>query len=83
MIRPEWGEQMGSRSTWLALSLALMTASSACAQEDEHLEKVRRVLTSTPLAWGASENAAARIQGRRGPPNATIEELDGRPSAQD
>ena len=42
-------------STWLALGLALMTASPACAHEDEHLEKVRRVLTSTPLFDGHND----------------------------
>jgi membrane dipeptidase len=30
-------------------------------------------------AWSAAENAAAQIQQRRGPSNATIEDLDGRP----
>jgi membrane dipeptidase len=30
-------------------------------------------------AWRAAENVAAQIQERRGPSNATIEELDGDP----
>ena len=32
----------GSKYLCLSLALVLMTVSSACAQEDEHLEKVRR-----------------------------------------
>ena len=46
---------MRSRAAWLALGLALMTASSACAQEDEHLEKVRLVLSATPLFDGHND----------------------------
>jgi len=34
-------------------------------------------------AWGVAENVAWRIQEQRGPSNATIEELDGRPLARD
>ena len=45
----------GSRCLCLSLALALMTASSACAQEDEHLEKVRRVLSATPLFDGHND----------------------------
>jgi membrane dipeptidase len=43
------------RCLWLSLGLALLTASSACAQEDEHLEKVRRVLSATPLFDGHND----------------------------
>ena len=43
------------RGAWLALVLALVTAGSACAQEDEHLEKVRRVLSATPLFDGHND----------------------------
>ena len=46
---------MRSRSAWLALGLAVMTASAACAQEDDHLEKVRRVLSATPLFDGHND----------------------------
>ena len=49
---------------WFALGLAFMTAGSACAQEDEHLEKVRRVLSATPLFDGHNDLAwAIREQG--------------------
>ena len=40
---------------WLSFVLALVTASSACAQEDEHLAKVRRVLSETPLFDGHND----------------------------
>ena len=46
---------MRSRFSWLALVLALMTASYACAQEDEHLVKAVRVLSSTPLFDGHND----------------------------
>ena len=43
----------GSRCLWLSLMvLTLVTVTSACAQEDEHIEKVRRVLSATPLFDG-------------------------------
>ena len=45
----------GSKYLCLSLALALMTVSSACAQEDEHLEKVRRVLSATPLFDGHND----------------------------
>ena len=44
------------RGAGLSLVLALLLApSSACAQEDEHLEKVRRVLSATPLVDGHND----------------------------
>ena len=42
-------------SLWLSLFLALSTTTSACAQEDDHLEKVRRVLAATPLFDGHND----------------------------
>ena len=50
----------GSRCSWLSLMvLTLVTATSACAQEDEHIEKVRRVLSATPLFDGHNDLAWA------------------------
>jgi len=45
----------GSRCLLLSLVLALVTSSAACGQEDEHLEKVRRVLSATPLFDGHND----------------------------
>ena len=47
--------KIGRRGAWLAFVLALMNASSACAQQDEHIEKVRRVLSVTPLFDGHND----------------------------
>ena len=60
--------KIGRRGAWLALVLALMTASSACAQQDEHIEKVRRVLSVTPLFDGHNDLPWA-IRGQAGEPH--------------
>lgn len=39
----------------LALVLSLMVVSAACAQQDEHMDKVRRVLSETPLFDGHND----------------------------
>jgi membrane dipeptidase len=39
----------------LALVLSLLTISAACAQQDEHMDKVRRVLSETPLFDGHND----------------------------
>ena len=59
----------GSRCSWLSLMvLTLVTATSACAQEDEHIEKVRRVLSATPLFDGHNDLAWA-IREQEGEPH--------------
>ena len=59
----------GSRCSWLSLmALTLVTATSACAQEDEHIEKVRRVLSATPLFDGHNDLAWA-IREQEGEPH--------------
>ena len=60
--------KIGRRGAGLALVLALMTRSSACAQEDEHLEKVLRVLSATPLFDGHNDLPWA-IRGQEGEPH--------------
>ena len=58
-----------SRCLWLSLVvLTLVTATSACAQEDEHIEKVRRVLSATPLFDGHNDLAWA-IREQEGEPH--------------
>ena len=59
----------GSRCSWLSLMvLTLVTVTSACAQEDEHIEKVRRVLSATPLFDGHNDLAWA-IREQEGEPH--------------
>ena len=59
----------GSRCSWLSLMvLTLVTTTSACAQEDEHIEKVRRVLSATPLFDGHNDLAWA-IREQEGEPH--------------
>ena len=59
----------GSRCLWLSLMvLTLVTVTSACAQEDEHIEKVRRVLSATPLFDGHNDLAWA-IREQEGEPH--------------
>ena len=59
----------GSRCSWLSLMvLTLVTTTSACAQEDEHIEKVRRVLSAIPLFDGHNDLAWA-IREQEGEPH--------------
>ena len=59
----------GSRCLWLSLMvLTLVTVTSACAQEDEHIEKVRRVLSAIPLFDGHNDLAWA-IREQEGEPH--------------
>ena len=59
----------GSRCLWLSLVvLTLVTVTSACAQEDEHIEKVRRVLSAIPLFDGHNDLAWA-IREQEGEPH--------------
>ncbi len=59
----------GGRCLWLSLVvLTLVTVTSACAQEDEHIEKVRRVLSATPLFDGHNDLAWA-IREQEGEPH--------------
>jgi membrane dipeptidase len=59
----------GGRCLWLSLVvLTLVTVTSACAQEDEHIEKVRRVLSAIPLFDGHNDLAWA-IREQEGEPH--------------
>ena len=68
----------GSRCSWLSLMvLTLVTATSACAQEDEHIEKVRRVLSATPLFDGHNDLAWAIREQEDAPHNVRAYGLQG------
>ena len=67
-----------SRCLWLSLVvLTLVTATSACAQEDEHIEKVRRVLSATPLFDGHNDLAWAIREQEDAPHNVRAYGLQG------
>jgi membrane dipeptidase len=71
-----------NRCLWLPLVLTLITATSACAQEDEHLEKVRRVLSATPLFDGHNDLAWAIREQEDAPHNVRAYGLRGTTSGQ-